>query len=909
MKNSLKNGKKVLSLVLSVLMIMSCFVFAPIASAEDTLKLTVKIKVTDPLSIYSDSKYFKVVVTEKNGIPHEKDILPDLKAGIGGFAGTTTIAKKSKEVEFEISSEVSQIAIVFDLHAPGRDPNLITLGLRAEAWLSGGKSIIKNGSKEALRRQGWAKEEDRFNGQHTWVLVDSNDLTNDNYPTYTIRFLDFDGNLIGDAQTVRFGENATAPALPTKAADNTYHYTNIRWNKGNAAWTAVKANADIKADATQEEHTYTDTNFAATCEEAGYINHKCDICGHEYNEKTVDALGHIYGDWVDNGDGTHTGTCTREGCDVTGTLHKIVEDHDIKRMEAKASTCIEKGWDAYEYCTKCSYSTINELPLDPNSHTNVVEDAAVEATCTKTGLTKGSHCAACNVVIVAQTDTPMKPHTAGTAVIENKVDSTCSAEGSYDEVVYCEVCHAEISRETKPIVKKAHTPAAAVKENATEATCTDGGSYDEVVYCEECGAEISRVNKTVSAKGHKAGTAVIENKVDSTCSAEGSYDEVVYCEVCHAELSRETKPIVKKAHTFGAAVKENEVAATCETDGSYDEVVYCTVCEAEISRTHKTTNKLGHNYDYANGVIDPRPLEDGTKGTITYTCLNDASHKKTEEVERAIYTEFDAAKKALEDLLGYDLTDDCRKEIQNALTEANDFSKRCVGGYKNEENKYSEIYKNLFGEQQDVDDATNKLKAVLNKYADEDGNPKDEALNHYTIVFNWHNGSSSVKYLKNEKIVVPVVENYTDTATNFTYRFLGWDKAVPETATEDATFTAKYSEPRNMDDVKEVIKDAEEVINNDDYYDEDQKKVEDAKKELEDYLDEKGVDLDKGTNPVEKDSAEDAKITELVEKLRDAINNANKNKANRDKNKHQTSGFMGWLTRLLILVKHLLGMV
>ena len=112
-----------------------------------------------------------------------------------------------------------------------------------------------------------------------------------------------------------------------------------------------------------------------------------------------------------------------------------------------------------------------------------------------------------------------------------------------------------------------------------------------------------------------------------------------------------------------------------------------------------------------------------------------------------------------------------------------------------------------------------------------------------------------------------------------------------------------------MDDVKEVIKDAEEVINNDDYYDEDQKKVEDAKKELEDYLDEKGVDLDKGTNPVEKDSAEDAKITELVEKLRDAINNANKNKANRDKNKHQTSGFMGWLTRLLILVKHLLGMV
>lgn len=817
MKNSLKNGKKVLSLVLSVLMLMSCFVFAPIASAEDTLKLTVKIKVTDTLSIYSDSKYFKVVVTEKNGTLHEKDILPDLKAGIGDFMATTTIAKKSKEVEFEISSEVSQIAIVFDLHAPGRDPNTITLGLRVEAWLSGGKSIIKNGSKEALRRQGWINEEDRFNGQHTWVLVDSNDLTNDNYPTYTIRFLDLDGNLIGDAQTVRFGENATAPTLPTKLPDDTYHYTNIRWNQPDSAWKSVTKNADIKADADAVEHTYTDTTFAATCEKAGYINHKCNECGYEYNEVTDDALGHEYGNWIDNGDGTHTGTCTREGCDVTGTLHTKVEYHDIKKVEAKEATCIETGWDAYEYCTKCSYSTKNELPINPNNHANVVEDAAVEATCTKTGLTAGSHCAACNVVIVAQTDTPMKPHTAGTAVIENKVNSTCSAEGSYDEVVYCEVCHAEISRETKPIAKKAHTP--------------------------------------------------------------------------------------------GAAVNENEVAATCETDGSYDEVVYCTVCKTEISRTPKTTDKLGHNYDYANGVIDPRPLEDGTKGTITYTCLNDASHKTTEEVERADYTEFDAAKKALEDLLGYDLTDDCRKEIQNALKEANDFSKRCVGGYKNEENKYSEIYKNLFGEQQDVDDATNKLKAVLNKYADEDGKPKDDALNHYIITFKWHNGSSSVKYLKNAKIVAPVVENYTDTATNFTYRFLGWDKTVPETVTGDATFNAKYSEPRNMDDAKEAIDKANDIIGNDDYYDEDQKKVEDAKKELEDYLDEVGVDLDKDQNPIEKGSAEDAKITELVEKLNNAINNANKNKANRDNNKHKTSGFMNWLTRLLILVKHLLGMV
>ncbi|MBQ1410333.1 MAG: InlB B-repeat-containing protein, partial [Oscillospiraceae bacterium] len=37
-----------------------------------------------------------------------------------------------------------------------------------------------------------------------------------------------------------------------------------------------------------------------------------------------------------------------------------------------------------------------------------------------------------------------------------------------------------------------HSPAAAVQENVVPATCTTAGSYDEVVYCSTCGAELSR---------------------------------------------------------------------------------------------------------------------------------------------------------------------------------------------------------------------------------------------------------------------------------------------------------------------------------------------------------------------------------------------------------------------------------
>ena len=43
---------------------------------------------------------------------------------------------------------------------------------------------------------------------------------------------------------------------------------------------------------------------------------------------------------------------------------------------------------------------------------------------------------------------------------------------------------------------------AAIKENEKAATCTKNGSYDEVVYCSVCHKEVSRKTKTIKALGH-----------------------------------------------------------------------------------------------------------------------------------------------------------------------------------------------------------------------------------------------------------------------------------------------------------------------------------------------------------------------------------------------------------------------
>ncbi|MBR6119945.1 MAG: S8 family serine peptidase, partial [Oscillospiraceae bacterium] len=99
-------------------------------------------------------------------------------------------------------------------------------------------------------------------------------------------------------------------------------------------------------------------------------------------------------------------------------------------------------------------------------------------------------------------ETPALGHTSGEPVQENVVPATCSAEGSYEEVVYCTVCHEELSRETKTIEKLAHTPGEAVQENVVPATCSAEGSYDEVVYCTVCHEELSRETKTIEKLAH-----------------------------------------------------------------------------------------------------------------------------------------------------------------------------------------------------------------------------------------------------------------------------------------------------------------------------------------------------------------------------------------------------------------------
>ncbi len=79
--------------------------------------------------------------------------------------------------------------------------------------------------------------------------------------------------------------------------------------------------------------------------------------------------------------------------------------HDFD-IVVTAPTCTAQGYSTYT-CKNCGMSYKTDYV--PAAHT-VVTDAAVEATCTETGLTEGSHCEACGEVFVAQEVIPAKGH-------------------------------------------------------------------------------------------------------------------------------------------------------------------------------------------------------------------------------------------------------------------------------------------------------------------------------------------------------------------------------------------------------------------------------------------------------------------------------------------------------------------
>lgn len=180
--------------------------------------------------------------------------------------------------------------------------------------------------------------------------------------TYTVTF-DSTGGSAVDAQPVAYGEKAKKPAAPQKTG-----YAFGGWYLGDTKYDfAAVVTEDMTLTAKWTVCGHKGSTAQPTCTDAV----KCTVCG-----STLPALGHTWGAWTSNGNGTHTRRCGTDGCtgtetadcaggtatctakavcSVCGQSYGAVDtaNHDLKHTAAKEPGAFVTGRIEYWTCRTC----------------------------------------------------------------------------------------------------------------------------------------------------------------------------------------------------------------------------------------------------------------------------------------------------------------------------------------------------------------------------------------------------------------------------------------------------------------------------------------------------------------------------------------------------------------------------
>ena len=246
----------------------------------------------------------------------------------------------------------------------------------------------------------------------------------------------------------------------------------------------------INPDANSRLSDYTKNNGGAECSES-QLKDQSFYASYNFNFDST---------WEMDDSGTYPyAILKRVGLPVNSCDHKY-------KLTENTATCTEAGTATYT-CTKCGDSyTVPAAATGHSFTTKASSNKATDATCTAAA-TYYVRCDNCDAVSNSKT-VPVgdaNGHSFTTKASSSKAtDATCTAAATY--YVRCDNCDAVSDSKTVPVGDaNGHSPAAAVRENEVAATCAAAGSYDEVVYCSVCNAEISRTQKTIDKLQHDFG--------------------------------------------------------------------------------------------------------------------------------------------------------------------------------------------------------------------------------------------------------------------------------------------------------------------------------------------------------------------------------------------------------------------
>jgi len=369
---------------------------------------------------------------------------------------------------------------------------------------------------------------------------------------------------------------------------------------------------------------------AATCTEGGTMQYFCTVCYGENIETTeirnVDPLGHnlvkveaAAATCLKDGVKEHY-YCDRDNCGLkfwdtegnqplaegeTTVIPKL--EHVYETTVTKEPSCTEKGVQTTACKYGCGVGTV-EAEIAMLDHV-MVEDAAVAATCTTTGLTAGRHCATCDTMTDTQEVIPVLGHAWGEVKYTWSEDhSNCT----YERTCTRSGCGTNDTDTVDAVVTVVKAP-----------TCTENGTTTYTAdFGEVEGIATQSWTTYPNALGHAYGEVTY------------TWDEMAGTYYCTA--------IRRCEHDNCNVYEEEEQEATAETTDATCEVAGKTVYTAVFENTNLGTATkeveipaLNHDWDTATYTWG----EGNASCTAKRVCKNDNAHVEEETVEVTVTTQ------------------------------------------------------------------------------------------------------------------------------------------------------------------------------------------------------------------------------------------------------------------------------
>ena len=312
----------------------------------------------------------------------------------------------------------------------------------------------------------------------------------------------------------------------------------------------------------------------------------CEACGGKYGKRNLNNHALVHYD-------AQAPTCTKPGWDAFDTCPRCYYTtfraipalkHDLEHHEAKAPTCTEKGWDAYDTCSRCDYTTRKEIPALNHA---LEQHAAKAPTCTEPGWDAYETCSRCDHTTYAEL--PALNH----ALVQHAAKAPTCTEIGWNAYETCSRCDYTTYAELPALNHNL------VHHEAKAPTCTEIG-WDPYEACSRSGCNYT-TRKEQSALNHN----LVQHEAKAPTCTEIGWDAYDTCSRCDYTTCKELPALNH------ALVQHAAKAPTC-TEKGWDAYDTCSRCDYT---TRKELPALNHDYQ----AVTVAPTCE-TDGYTVFTC-------------------------------------------------------------------------------------------------------------------------------------------------------------------------------------------------------------------------------------------------------------------------------------------------